>query len=788
MGRLRFVVIAMLLTCHLYSQQKHTISGLVKDISSGEPLIGANITVMPAGHGTSSDAFGFYSLEATNQNEFILIASYVGYKLFEKRIQVTGNRRYDILLEPGVEIDEVTVTAQKPIEERVELGMVELPVAQVKTMPMFGEPDVLKAMQLLPGVQGGSDGRSGLYVRGGSPDQNLFLLDGTPLYYVNHLGGFVSLFHPDILKKIKLYKGGFPARFGGRLSSVVDLRMKEGNKKEFRGSYGIGIISGDLTLEGPIITDKTSYIVSLRRVWIDLLLRPITKIAFKHASLGYNFYDFFGKISHEADEKNRLYFTLYGGDDKLGFYYRVREDKTRSQARYIWGNVLSTLRWNHIYNAKLNSDITLFYTRYRYKNDLSYRAEDIKDKTLYTTSVHDFGVKADYNWYISKSYSMKTGAGISGNWFVPGQMSYKNEDEHQKADTIIGKQNRTRAMNMFVYLENEISPSRWWKVNIGARIVNFRVSGKNYISAEPRILTNFNLGKLGALKAGYTQMMQPVHMLTYSGSAFPTDIWLPSTPEISPGLSTQYSVGYVKSLNRGQYEMTIELYKKNMEQLMTVKGGVPLVNTNPWENNVEHNGIGRSKGVELMVQKKHGLNTGWISYTLAKSERQFENIDNGRPYPFKYDRRHDFSVVYNRKLSENVDLSATWIYGSGYPTTLHNGVYQVIAPANGSIDSPDSDLFAFNRYDEAYLYPGKNWLRMRDYHRLDLGFNFKKERISKKGKKQERTWTVGVYNAYNRQNAVFYYFSNNGQEDEPVKLYQQSGFPIIPSIKYSVKF
>jgi len=778
---LALVLISML----SYSQQKYTINGLVRDKSTGEPLIGANVLVSPGGFGSGTDAYGFYSIVAV-QSSVMLKASHVGYKPFQQTLNLIGNLRFDILLEPGLELAEVEVTATRRVEERLELGMTEITAAQVKQLPMLGEPDVLKAMQLLPGVQGGADGRSGLYVRGGSPDQNLFMLDGTPIYYVNHLGGFVSVFHPDILKNIKLFKGGFPARFGGRLSSVVDLRMKEGNKKEFQGSYGIGLISGDVTLEGPMKTDKTSFIVSARRVWADLLLRPATKIAFQHASMGYNFYDFFGKISHEADARNRFYFSLYGGDDRLGFFFNIREDKIRSNARYIWGNVLSTLRWNHIHNARLNSDVTLLYTRYRYINDLFFKEKDIKGNNLYSTGVNDFGLKADYNWRLAKNYTARFGGGVSGNWFVPGKISNTVTQNGEKTTETIGAQNRTNALNTYVYAENEFAPFKWFSFNAGMRLVNFRVGGKNYFSAEPRFLSAFNFGKTGAIKFGYTHMMQPVHMLTFSGTAFPTDIWLPSTPEIPPGLATQFSVGYSKSLDNGAYELSLELYKKEMKQLVDVKGGVPLVNTLPWEQNVEKNGTGKSEGLELFLQKKQGSTTGWISYTWSKADRLFQNLNNGKPYPFKYDRRHDFSIVFNRELSRNLDFSATWIYGSGYPTTLYNGVYQAIQP-KGYIESPTDIPFDMG-YHEAALYPGKNWLRMRDYHRLDLGFNFRKERKNKKGKNQERIWTFGVYNAYNRQNAVFYYFSNNGQSDALVKLYQQSGFPIIPSIKYSVKF
>jgi hypothetical protein len=770
-----------------YGQQKHTLSGLVRDRSSGEPLIGANVVIMPEGTGTVSDAYGFYSLQAVTGIAEVR-ASYVGYKIFMQKIGIKENARLDIYLERGLELSEVEVSGNRPAEARAEMGMTELTAAQVKALPMLGEPDLLKVMQLLPGIQGGADGRSGLYVRGGSPDQNLFMLDGTSIYYVNHLGGFVSVFHPDILQNIKLYKGGFPARFGGRLSSVTDLRMKEGNKKELKGSYGIGLISGDFTLEGPIKTNKTSFIVSTRRVWIDFLLRPATKIGLKHFSMGYNFYDFFGKVSHEANDRNRIYFSLYGGDDRLGFFFSQKKDKIRSNARFLWGNQLATLRWNHIYNPKLNSDITLVYTRYRYRNNLFYKSDSIRGMREYGTAVYDFGLKADHNWWLAHNYTMRFGGGISGNWFVPGQITSEFTEGANSSKETIGAQNRTRATNLYAYLENEYSPFPWLSVNAGLRVVNYKVGHSNYFSAEPRLLASFYHKNAGAIKIGYTQMVQPVHMLTYSGTVFPTDIWLPSTPWIAPSVARQYAVGYSKTIREGAYELNIELYKKEMEDLIEAKGGTALINTGSWEDGVETGGTGCSKGVEFMLQKNKGVTTGWVSYTWSNAERQFENLNNGRPYPFKYDRRHDLSIVFNRQLKPNVDFSATWVYGSGYPTTLHNGVYPAITP-DGYGNSPYSDPFSVDR-GTAYLYPGKNWLRMRDYHRLDLGINFRKE-IKKGSGLRERTWTIGLYNAYNQQNAVYYYFARKYEDsrpNNPILLFQQSGFPVIPSVKYSVKF
>lgn len=528
-------------------QDNFILNGLVKDSCSGEPLIGANIQITSINKGISTDAYGFYSIEVPDKT-FTIEVSYVGYKSCKKEFSIQKNTHFDILLSPGIALQEVTVCKDKAIETRMELGLTELPVNQIENMPVFGEPDVLKAMQLLPGVQGGSDGRSGLYVRGGSPDQNLFMLDGTPLYYVNHLGGFVSAFHPAVLKDIKLYKGGFPSRFGGRLSSIIDLRMKEGNKKEFHGSYGVGTISGDITLEGPLKKDKTSFILSSRRVWLDLFMRPITSLSFRGSSMGYNFYDLYGKISHDINKSNRLYFSFYGGDDRLGYFYRNSDDDIKNTARYDWGNILSTVRWNKIYSPKLNGDITLFYTRYRYKNGLHFKNEGDEGRNVFSTALHDFGLKADYSWYITNAWTLRFGGGSSGNWFKPGQINNYSKISSEANDTTLGNQNNVSALNTFAYIENEISLSKWLSLNGGVRLTNFKVNSEDYFSAEPRLLLKVLIPKMGALKFGYTKMNQPVHMLTYSGSSFPTDLWLPSTETLSPSSSQQYSLGFAKSI------------------------------------------------------------------------------------------------------------------------------------------------------------------------------------------------------------------------------------------------
>ncbi len=755
------------------------LQGIVKDKDTGEPLIGANVQCTA---GTSTDVHGFFSLKVKAGENPIIKVSYVGYKDYIKTVSLLGDQYITIELEPGLSIEEINVTAIRRIEDRMETGTVEIPVQQIKTLPIIGEPDILKALQLMPGVQGGAEGRNGFYVRGGSPDQNLFMLDGTPLYHVNHLGGFVSVFHPGIIKNVKLYKGGFPARYGGRLSSVVDLRMKEGNKKEKHGSWGVGLVSGDFSQEGPI-NDKTSYIFSVRRMWLDLLTRPATKIGTGIFSMGYNFYDLFGKISHEANANNRYYLSLYGGDDRLGFNFNEKDSDLKGYSKYMWGNVLATCRWNHIYNPKLYSDITLFYTRYRYKLNQFNKNNNDKNRRLYKSGLQDMGVKADFNWHPAKKITTRFGLGTSGNWFKPGQITYTNKVDGQQSNKVVGAQNKLQALSLFVYLENEFHISKLVSFNIGLRAANLMVDSRNYTSFEPRALIKYRFRNSGAITAGYSRMAQAVHMLSYSGNSFPTDIWLPSDKNIRPSLSDQYSLSFTKSIENGKYELSAEAYYKELSHLLAVKGGVTLVNTQQWDKNVEKEGTGASKGLEFLVQKKQGRSTGWISYTLAKSDRQFANINNGKPYAFKYDRKHDFSVVFNHKLSGKVNFSATWVYGSGYPTTLHNGTYQAIEPVDFHDDGSSGDN-SFEVTGEAYLYPGKNWLRMRDYHRLDIGFNFHK----KKGKK-ERIWTLGIYNLYNRQNAVFYYFDHEDYDSRnPIVLYQQSGFPFIPTAKYSINF
>ncbi len=768
-----------------YSQSRCFVQGVVRDKLSGEPLIGANVLV--GNTGTSTDVFGFFSLEVLAEDSSLITASYVGYKNFSRFMRLQTNQRVDISLMPGVDLEEIQVQAVKKIENQMEIGVAEIPVQQIKTLPMFGEPDVLKALQLMPGVQGGADGRNGFYVRGGSPDQNLFLLDGTPIYYVNHLGGFVSVFSPEILKHVKLYKGGFPARYGGRLSSIVDLRMKEGHKKEHHGSWGLGLVSGDLTIEGPI-DEKTSYLVSVRRMWLDLLTRPAIKIGTRNFSMGYNFYDSYGKISHEADEHNRLYLSFYGGDDRLSYHYKLRKEDRKGYSKYLWGNLLGTARWNHIYNARLYSDITLYYTRYRYRLNQYSKLESEKARMIYDAGFQEAGAKADYYWHLRNKLIFRFGGGFSGNWYNPGSITHSGS-----AENTAGVNNRLNGINSFVYLESEFFLFNQLGFNVGSRITNLAIDNSNYISFEPRIMAMLQLGQMGSFKAGYSRMQQPMHLLSYSGNSFPTDIWLPSSSKVEPAISDQYSLAFVRSLSNGKYELSVDAYYKEMHHLLAVKSGVTLVNSKKWDDNVEKGGKGTSQGIELMLQKKQGRTTGWVAYTLAKTDRQFENINGGKAYPFKYDRRHAVSVVLSHKLSHKVDFSATWSYGSGYPTTLHTTTYQTIGPVDyfdhlrwdwedSSTDLESDDSFDIN--GDAYLYPGKNWLRMRAYHRLDIGFNFRKQ----KGKK-ERIWTLGVYNVYNRQNAVFYYFDHKDQNrSNPLVLYQQSGFPFIPSVKYSVRF
>ncbi len=783
----RFFVVAL--------SQQITISGYVQDAETGERLIGANIVELNTNTGTTSNNYGFYSLILSRKDSAVITVSFVGYRMIRKKIAADRDQNIDFSLHPGDSLEAVTVVGHRevPIERRDEMSMVSIPVKQTEALPALGgEPDIMKTLQLMPGVQSGNEGSSGLYVRGGSPDQNLILMDDVPLYYVNHLGGFVSIFNTDAIRKTKLIKGGYPAYYGGRLSSILDVRMKEGNMKKFHGSGMIGMIASKIAVEGPLKKNSTSYLVSYRRFLYDLFTMPLTKMFSDGYGFGYHFYDLNAKINHVFSPKDRLFLSLYSGDDQILVRMKLKalDDVEKAKASNRWGNRLVALRWNHLYNPKLFSNLTFAYTRYRFKTEMSgsYGEKEKKEEyySHFVSGIYDANAKMDFEYYVTPGYKIKFGVNGIYHTFRPGVATYRRHGgDFTPMDTTYGSLD-LHALEGAAYMENVIKAGSWFQANIGLRLTGYRVDDRIFWYPEPRVLFNVLLTENMSLKASYAAMQQNAHLLTASGAGIPVDLWMPSTVKAPPERSDQVAVGLARTFKNGAFDFSVEGYYKQMRNLIAYKEGINgLGSAAGWERKIETGGEGASYGLEFLLRKNTGKTTGWIGYTLSKTTRQFENINFGNPFPYKYDRRHDLSIVVIHKLNQHINISATWVFGTGNAFTLPLGKYDAIDDNNHRYPP-----FIYDK--EAYIYSERNAFRMRPYHRLDVGVNF-----TKKKKWGERTWNVSVYNVYNRQNPYYYFFDTTASYDwkghviegtQHTVLKQQSLFPVMPSVSYRFKF
>ncbi len=773
--------------------QKISVSGYISDAASGEKIIGATLTTSDNIHYAISNSYGYYILSLNPSNDSVsLKASYVGFSPSAITIKPDRNLKIDFDLDSRNILNEVVVNAEKTAvyERRKEMSIVTVPVAKVTVMPSIGgESDLLKSLQLMPGIQSGNEASSSLYVRGGSPDQNLMVIDDVPVYYVNHLGGFVSTFNSDAIKSMKLVKGGFPSQYGSRLSSVLDVRMKEGNMKEFHGNGMIGVIASKIMVEGPIKKDTTSYMLSVRRFMYDLITRPLTKaFSIDGTSVGYHFYDLNAKINHIISPTDRLYLSFYSGGDKILTRKKTQTDLNKMTLE--WGNILGSFRWNHLYSDRLFSNITLYSTRYRLSNDFinTFTRDKIKEKTSsgYWSGIVDLSVKADFDYFVNQNYKVKFGGTSICHYFNPNTTSYHSVENSAAVDTSFGSK-KQKGFENAAYLENEISVGTRFFTNIGLRLTDYQTQNRNFFSVEPRFLSTFTIGENALLKASYSQMNQYIHLLTGSGPNMQNDIWVPVTDVIKPSLSKQFAFGLERTFRNGMYEVSLEVYHKTMNNLISYKDGVAtLSSVSDWQTQVETNGTGKSYGLEFLLQKIKGPITGWIAYTYSKTTRQFENKNNGKPYPFKYDRTHDISIVYLQKIKSNIQFSATWVYGTGNPYTLASGKYKMMPEIINELINESNYLNYGQVYDDLNSY------RMRAYHKLDVGINF-----NKTVKRGVRTWSINIYNLYNRQNPYYYFLDTTYQFDQQGQvipgltrtvLKQQSYFPIIPSFSYSFRF
>lgn len=727
--------------------QTYTVSGFVRDAASGEALISANIYNLLEQNGVATNEYGFFSY-TTEQDSIALRFSYVGYQPKIIRLPLDEDKKVEVLLAPQVEqLQEITVTADKPIEEETQMSAITVPVEQIKEMPhILGEVDVMKALQLLPGVQGGMEGTSGLFVRGGEPGQNLILLDGVPVYNVSHLMGFLSIFNADAINNVKLIKGGFPARYGGRLSSVIDIRLKEGNKKEIKGAASIGILSAKLMVNGPV-TDKMIFLVSGRRTYIDLLTR-----AFIEENAGYYFYDLNAKTSYKLDENNRLYLSGYFGNDR-GYYY-----DTGDEFGLKWGNIITAFRWNHIYNPKLFSNVTLTFSRYNFSVFSQFSEEDEVDKIKYLSGIRDFSASIDFDYFPSPKHNIKFGATITRHKFTPGVFTdFPDEETYQPFI-----REKTYANEGYVYFEDTFNITDRLSFNAGLHLSGYFVEDTFFHSIQPRISFNYLLPRGIALKGSYAYMTQYIHLLTNSGIGLPTDLWVPATPKVRPQSAHQWALGLAKTING--FELSLEAYYKTMQNIIAYKEGASYLSIqDSWQNKVV-SGDGKSYGVELLIQKKAGKWSGWLGYTLAKSTRQFSQINFGNPFPYRYDRRHDINLALSYTPQRGLTLSANWVYATGEAITLPTARY----PGNQT--------------RTIKYYESRNAYRMPAYHRLDLSIRWTKQKDW-----GSRTWAISIYNAYNHKNPFFIdiqdAFNERGRQ-----FVQYSLFPIIPSVSYRIKF
>jgi len=749
------------------SAEKITISGYVYDASNGESLIGTSVYKEGTADGTTTNAYGFYSLSIPAGDSLKIVYSFIGYTTQTISIPERKNTTVNIRLESTMlNTVQITGVVADKVSEGSQMSSVVLDQQTIEKIPtLLGENDVLRAIQLMPGVQSPGDAGVGFYVRGGGPDQNLILLDGVPVYNASHLFGFFSVFNTDAINRVELIKGGFPARYGGRLSSVIDIQMKEGNMKKFGVEGSVGILSGRLMIEGPIVKDKVSFMVSGRRSWFDLFSAPISK-AINGNAVGYYLTDVNGKINWKINNKHRIYLSGYFGEDKLygGTGYKDTTYRDKSKFRLSWGNITSSLRWNYNISPKLFMNTSATFTQYKYRIGYDFEAfeNDVKTEDYGSSMgsrIQDWSGRVDFNWYPTTNHKIMFGGYYTYHTFIPGitEMRVDNNKTTSGASNIFSHETQ-------LYIEDEFKLFKRLTVNLGVHGSTFHVRNKTFWSIQPRVSAGVKIIDNLAVKASYSEMAQYIHLLSNPGISLPTDLWLPVTDNIKPMLSRQIALGVFKDWGN-LFSTSVEGYYKTMDNVMDYKNGANIfIADDSWEQQITQ-GQGESYGVEFLLRRSTGKLTGWIGYTLSWNWRKFADLNYGEKFPYRYDRRHDFEIFLNYEINKKIDISATWVYGTGNAFTY---ITSGMAYANPLGENTGMGVGFFDK---------RNDQRMRDYHRLDLSVNFKKDK-----KWGQRIWNVSIYNVYSRQNPFFYM---PGTSNGTIK--QVSIMPIIPSVSYIFK-
>ncbi|TPE44381.1 TonB-dependent receptor [Pontibacter mangrovi] len=761
------LILVLFLTVPSFAQVRQAVQGYVRAAGSSEALIGATVSVPATGQGVITNENGFYALRLP-QGEHTLQVTYVGFKTTTRTINVLAvPLQTNFYLEASNnELQEVKIETgslrQKLNDTRMSVNT--LTTREAKLLPaLFGEVDLIKTMQLKPGVQSGGEGSSGLYVRGGGPDQNLVLLDDAMVYNPSHLFGFFSVFNPDAVKSVELYKGGFPAQFGGRLSSVVDVTQQKGNNEQLHAKGGLGLISSRLTVDGPIVKDKLNFIASGRRTYVDIFTRQVNRLMEGKEDYNpipdYYFYDLNASLNYTISEKDNLTLGGYLGRDIFGFN---DSDFTFS---FDWGNTLGNLSWQHKFNENLYATTSLGYTGYKYSINNKI---DIFSFRL-TSDVQDHTLKTDFDWFVGKGHSLKFGAQATRHDFTVGRLNFESED----STLSFGSGSTYRGSEFGLYASDDFVVSPMVSFNYGLRLSGFNSAGKTYLALEPRVSGKYNFNENTSLKASFASMRQYVHLLTNSGASLPTDIWYPSNQNVKPQRSKQVALGISHLLGKGKFLFTNEVYYKWMKRQIDFRDGANLFVNDSLENEFLF-GQGNSYGNEFYLEKVSGKTTGWLGYTLSWTYRQFDGINEGRRFPARYDRRHDISLVMMHQLNKRLSLTAAFVYGTGnaYSVPVARLAFQDVEGKPASI---------------VPIYEDRNAYRLQAYHRLDLGAVLKL-----KPKRGEADLTFSVYNAYNRRNPYFVYFEQQKDRDTDETIgfqaKQVSLFPAIPSVTYNFKF
>lgn len=764
------------------AQGKYTVSGQIKDGNTGEDLISATVYVPSLGIGTNSNEYGFYSL-TLDEGDYELVYSYLGYEQSSKPIQLTQHVKKNIdLYESSENLREIVISAaEEKAKEHVsstEMSTIEVNIETVKKLPaLFGEVDIIKAIQLLPGVKSIGEGSSGFYVRGGNVDQNLILLDEAPIYNASHVLGFFSSFNPEAIKDMKLYKGAIPAHYGGRLSSVLDIRMKEGNSKHFAASGGVGTLMSRLAIEGPM-GNNGSFMIAGRRSYIDVLAKAYQVIRGKDVDdeNEFFFYDLNAKMNYRIGEKDRLFASGYFGRDVLGF-----SDDDES-FRVAWGNKTGTLRWNHIFSPKVFANLTYYYSQYDYLLDF----DDTINRFKWVSDLQEHSLKADFGLFLNPTNTLRYGIHSIVHQIAPGNIQSFERDQLIEEFDI----QENKSIESALYISHEVDLNPKLRIDYGLRVSMLQNIGpqevymlddnydvidtinhtdgvyNTYINPEPRIGIRYQLDKSSSIKASYNRTAQYIQLASNGNTSTPFDVWFSSTIQIEPQLANQYALGYFRNVANNTYELSAEIYYKNFINSIDFKDHAQLLLNKNIEGELRI-GKARSYGIELMIKKNLGRLNGWISYTYAKSEKKIETVNDDQWYNAKYDKPHDLSIVASYDVNERLSIGSNFVYSTGSAVTFPTGRYEY-------------------RGKTIPVYSQRNGARLPNFHRLDFSVTLRNKK--NQNRRFQSEWVFGVYNVYNRKNAFAINFEQNDVNPMINQAVKQSIFSIVPSITYNAKF